>query len=121
VVSRGPGPPAAARAAVDRALDSSLRTGERLYLAETYRIRAAITRATDPESDDEVRRDLVQAIDCAREQGAVVFELRAALDLVALGGDTTGDVGRVREAAGRFPDGADCAELDRARPLLTTT
>jgi hypothetical protein len=108
-----------ARRAVDLARDSSLQSGERHYLAETYRFRAEIARASNPTSLEEARLDLMRAIDCARAQGAPVYELRAALDLVALGDHADDDLARLRDASERLPVGVECPELDQARALLT--
>lgn len=86
-------------------------TGVRFYEAERLRLLAA---TVEPAEAEEL---LTQAWQLAREQGALLFELRAALDLVRL---TTSPAAteRLRDSAGRFPRGAGYRELNEAQALL---
>ena len=59
-------------------------TSEDFFSAEAHRIRAAVLLDLDPDDFDAARRELVTARELASEQGARVFELRAALDLAEL-------------------------------------
>jgi class 3 adenylate cyclase len=69
-----------ALAMLDRAEVVAGQTGSHFYLAETWRTRAAVLRAVEPELS---RHALGEAVRIAREQGAVVFERRALADLEA--------------------------------------
>ncbi|HKY48698.1 MAG TPA: AAA family ATPase [Acidimicrobiia bacterium] len=65
----------------DEAVNLSEEFQERHYLAETLRKRAGVrTRAADPD-DAAVAADLVEAFQLAREQGAFLFQVRAAIDM----------------------------------------
>jgi hypothetical protein len=105
------GQPADARDRVDAGLSLAEETGMHFYDAELLRIRAHT-------HDDFQRRcdDLRAAAELARQQHAVIFELRAAADDFAL----CGEVARqgLRDAVLRFPATSTWPELSRARTLL---
>jgi len=82
-------------------------SGVRFYEAERLRLLAATAEPA------EAAAILEEAWQLARDQGALLFELRAALDLVRLGSDAAA-LGRLRESAGRFPRGAGYRELNEA-------
>ena len=110
---------AGAIADVDAALALAEETTEHLFTAETHRVRAEILLASRPDDLAEVRSELATACSLAAEQGAWLFELRAALDLVDLPGTPAAlDVERVRELVARAPAGADVPELARARDVV---
>lgn len=107
-----------ALADVDEALASADSTTEHLFTAETHRMRAAILRAIDPH-DSGIRSELLAARALAAEQGALVFELRAALDLAELTADIPqGDLDALRDVAGRVPARADLSERARIDALV---
>jgi predicted ATPase len=95
---------------------------ERWYVAELLRIKGELTileGAADAAAAAEGH--FLQALDCARPQGAVAWELRAATDLARLWGDQH----RVAEARellgsvyGRFTEGFETADLREAKNLL---
>lgn len=64
---------------VAQGLSRAETTGERSWLAELLRVRAILRRSTENVGDAE--QDLQEAIDVARRQGAVTFELAALLEL----------------------------------------
>jgi hypothetical protein len=65
----------------DEAVSLSEELQERHYLAETLRKRAGVrARAADPDTDA-VAEDLVKAFQIARDQGAFLFQVRAAIDM----------------------------------------
>ena len=86
-------------------------TGMRFHEAELLRIRA-FTR----EDDEQRSADLRAAIQLAREQGATVFELRAAADDFELRGEPARQA--LTDAISRFPEGSTWPQLERARALL---
>jgi tetratricopeptide (TPR) repeat protein len=86
------------------------RTGMRFYDAETLRLRAALR--TEPEAK---AAGLVEAIELARSQTAALYEVRAAVDLA----DLTGDTEPIRSALGRFQPNASYPELGAARARLS--
>jgi len=96
-----------AAARYEETLQFARSTGIRFYEAEVLRLRAQLLPT------DEVPAALRAALDLARTQGAVPFELRIARDLIA-SGDTDG-LTLVAEAAGRFAPDAHYPELDDAR------
>jgi predicted ATPase len=99
-----------ARERLDTALKLGRDTGMCFYDAELLRLRAHT-------HDDQAAReaDLTAALELARRQGAILFELRAALDDFDLGGDTAA----VADAANRIPAINAWPELARAQAALS--
>jgi class 3 adenylate cyclase len=87
-------------------------TGVRFYEAE--RLRRLAATSGSPAGAASL---LEAAWRLARNQGALLFELRAALDLVRLD-STSSAMARLRDSAGRFPPGAGYRELNEAWTLL---
>ena len=102
----------AAAAHYDEALQFSATTGMHWYDAEVLRLRAQLL------ADDEARSALRAALDLARAQRAVPFELRIARDLMERG-DVHG-MALVDEATARFAPDASYPELDEARALAAS-
>lgn len=73
----------AADQAMQEALDGFARTHERCWEAELYRIQGVIAEASTG-GVDRAERHYRQALSAARRQGALSFELRAALSLAHL-------------------------------------
>lgn len=94
-----------ARARLDAALQLATDTDVHFYDAELLRLRAH----TEPD-----QRGLHDALELARTQGAVIFELRCAMDLFHLVGDRQ----PLADAIARFPADSTWPELARARALL---
>ncbi len=100
-----------ARARVGAGLALAEETGMHFYDAELLRILA------HTHDDVSLRRDgLCAAIRLAREQNAVVFELRAALDDFELGGEPARQA--LNDCVARFPAHGAWPELPRARASL---
>ena len=100
-----------ARVGIDRALRFADDSGMHFYDAELFRLRART------HADDAARAaDIAAARDLACRQGAKLFELRAAIDDVALRGDRAHSV--LAEALGRFPADQCWPEFVLARSLL---
>jgi hypothetical protein len=101
----------AARQHIALSLKMAEDTGMHFYDAELLRIRAS------SHSDPTARhQDLRQAIELAQEQGALIYELRAALDDVELVGQPA--LAELNGVLARFPSGHDWPELKRAKALL---
>ena len=88
-------------------------TGSRFYEAERLRLFAG----TDLLPRAEARHMLDRARELANRQGALLFELRAALDCVRLD-PTAAAIEALTDVAARFVPGAGYPELDEARALL---
>jgi tetratricopeptide (TPR) repeat protein len=100
-----------ARQRVELALETTRVTGAHFYDAELLRVRAHTY--DDPGAQ---YAGLQRAIEVAREQGAVVFELRCAADAFELVGAPARPV--LEEALSRIAADQDWPELARARALL---
>jgi tetratricopeptide (TPR) repeat protein len=105
--------------AVHEALGMVRKTGERFCEAELHRVRGELLRTWGLER--EARQEFFRAISLAREQGNLLFELRATVGLARL----LGDMGRPRLAhqlltrlQARFEPGEDSVDLGEARELL---
>ncbi|WP_376100840.1 winged helix-turn-helix domain-containing protein (plasmid) [Roseomonas sp. CCTCC AB2023176] len=108
--------------AIDRALEICDRLSERWNLAELLRIKGEIAlmrRGADSEASAE--DCLERSLDCARQQGALSWELRAAMSLLRLDHGR----GRISQAYsdlatvyGRFTEGFETYDLLEAKRLL---
>ena len=87
-------------------------TGVRFYEAERRRL---LARTAPPGA--EPRAMLREAWELAHRQGALLFELRAALDLARQVPDPE-STARLAEVMARFPPGAGYPELNEAQALL---
>ena len=108
---------------VEDALAQADITNDHFFCAESHRIRASILLLLDPTAVEPARAELVTAQHMAADQGALVFELRAAIDRARLpsedGPSEAGDaLDTLREVLVRVPAGAEFPDLDRARSLL---
>ena len=105
------GEPYQARERVDAGLSLADETGMRFHDAELLRIRA------HTHDDFDQRRDgLRAAVELARQQDAVIYELRAAADDFELRGEAARQ--GLRDSVSRFPGRSTWPELTRARALL---
>lgn len=108
-----------ALAHVERALELLDSRGGRSYEAELHRLRGTALRrqGRDREAGEALRR----AIEIARRQQALSWELRAAIELaemqLAAGDDDTAHA-LLRPIYDRFSEGFDTPDLERARALL---
>ncbi len=99
----------------EQAIELSAETGERFFLAESHRVRASVLQAQGAPLPD-VREALETSRRTAAEQGAVMFELRALIDLARLGGGEVQDLRRLLAALPR--PSRPSPDVDRARELL---
>jgi predicted ATPase len=109
-------------AVVDQALRRSERIEERVAIAELLRIEGELLLLRgDPDAAAAAEDHYRQALDWARRQGALCWELRAATSLARLWQSRDG-VDRARELLGsvygRFTEGFETADLRAAKVLL---
>jgi len=113
---------AAGRVAVDEALVRSESNEETWCIAELLRIKGELVRLENgPDAAAVAERHFRQALDWARRQGALSWELRAATSLARMWRDH----GRSKEARellarvyNRFTEGFETADLKAAKALL---
>ena len=107
--------------AIDGAFARSERNQEGWCVAELLRIRGELTILEGAPAVAAAEGHFVEALDCARAQGALSWELRAATDLARLWRNQH----RAAEARellgsvyGRFTEGFNAADLREAKSLL---
>jgi class 3 adenylate cyclase/tetratricopeptide (TPR) repeat protein len=109
-----------ALADVDDALALAEDTTEHLFSAEAHRVRGAILLAMDRNDVAAARSELRTARALAAQQGSLLFELRAAIDLVELPGESVPeDVDALRDVVQRMPAGAEVPEVEHSRALIS--
>ena len=108
-------------AAIDLAVANAEGTGQHLYDAELLRLRAEVLLAGEADRREEALVLLEEALDVARRQGIVAWELRVANSVARLWNQT----GREREARAllepliaRFEEGLELRDLQEARAQL---
>jgi predicted ATPase/tRNA A-37 threonylcarbamoyl transferase component Bud32 len=105
--------------AVDEAEAHAEQSLERFYLAETYRMRGELQRLRGDEAA--AAASLRLALSQAQNQGALAFELRAAMSLARLrrAQDASDEARELLEPVYlRFTEGFDTGDLRAARSLL---
>jgi predicted ATPase len=109
-------------AAIDEAIERCERTGEHWVMSELVRIKGELLRVqAAPGAAAAAEEHFRQALDWARRQSALSWELRAATSLARL----LRDHGRPADAMAllqpvydRFTEGFDTADLKAAKALL---
>jgi hypothetical protein len=101
-----------ARERLELALRHAEETGMRFHDAELMRVRAHTLTERQ-----ERRAALAAALECARRQGATLFELRCLLDSFDLVGDV--DRSELADAVRRFAGDTRWAEFARAQEILS--
>jgi predicted ATPase len=109
-------------AAIDEALALSERDEERWCIAELLRIKGELVLSEDgPDAAEAAEDHFGQALDWARRQGALSWELRAATSLARLWRDRN-HIQAAREILApvydRFTEGFETADLKTAKLLL---
>ena len=101
---------------LDQAIALGVRTGERCHTAELWRLHSQAALACGTAGARlACARDLRVAIDLARDQGSIMFELRAASDLARLqGAEDPGGAG----AQGALDPAASAGAGERDHPAL---
>jgi predicted ATPase/DNA-binding winged helix-turn-helix (wHTH) protein len=107
---------------VDRAIAKAERDGERCYLAELFRIKGGfLLEDGGDHSVAAAEHCFGRALDIAREQGALFWELRAAMDLAQLRvtQDRPHDARQILAPVyDRFTEGFETADFRAARAML---
>jgi len=111
-------------ATVDQALAKADRDGERSYVSELFRMKGGFL-ILEPGARSEAAAEhcFGKALDVAREQGALFWELRTACDLARLriAQDRPEDARGILEPIyHRFTEGFETADLKAAKQLLST-
>jgi len=118
----GQGRRSEALVAVEQGLVAAERGGERWSIAELLRIKGECLLEEESErSDVEAENCFARALDVARQQGALFWELRAAMGLARKrnGQGRTADARHVLASVyDRFTEGFDTADLKAAERLL---
>ena len=106
---------------IDEALERAATTGERWYVAELLRRRGGL-RLRIPGCDARMaEHDCLDGLKAAREQGALLWALRAARDLARIWsarGDRSRAMDLLAPILGRFTEGLDTPDLREAKTLL---
>jgi predicted ATPase/DNA-binding winged helix-turn-helix (wHTH) protein len=108
----------AAHSAIDEAISLCGSRGQAWCLPEVLRIKGNVLQA---EGKAAAETKYLEAIECARRQGALSWELRAAINLVDVrrkGGESEQAETMLKSACGRFSEGFWTADLRHARSLL---
>jgi predicted ATPase len=111
-----------AQRAIDEALERTKHNEELWCMAELLRIKGEVLRLDEPVNGIQTAEDhFLQALDWARRQGALSWELRAAMSLAKLWHQD----GRTAEASNlltavydRFTEGFETSDLKCARALI---
>jgi predicted ATPase/DNA-binding winged helix-turn-helix (wHTH) protein len=96
--------------------------GDLCYLPELLRLKGKALLAT-PKRADDGETQLQRSLELSRQQGALAWELRTAIDLAALKADQgrSGDAREIlRPVFSRFTEGTDTTDLRLAQDLLAT-
>jgi ATP/maltotriose-dependent transcriptional regulator MalT len=109
-------------AVIDETLQRIERNEERWYLPETLRIKGELLLMQGaPEAAAAAEDHFRQALDCARQQDALSWELRAATSLARLlrnRGRSVDAITCLQPIYDRFTEGFDTADLIAAKQLL---
>jgi predicted ATPase/DNA-binding winged helix-turn-helix (wHTH) protein len=107
---------------IDEALERSDRNEERWCLPELLRTKGELLRLEGSAIADQTAEDYFQqALDCARGQGALSWELRATMSLARLwrqNGKTAEAHGLLSAVYNRFTEGFETSDLRAARALI---
>jgi predicted ATPase len=113
---------AEARAAIDEALERTDRNEERWCMPELLRIKGEILRSDgSPDADNMAEDAFQQALDWARQQETLSWELRAATSLAKLwrhNGKAVEAQALLSAVYDRFTEGFETADLRTARALI---
>jgi hypothetical protein len=101
---------------LDQAIEQRTRGGSSYEMPEMLRIRACILLGSSAHNEDAAVECLERALELARHQGALSWELKAGLTLAGLRPVRGKEL--IAGLLERFPADADGADLQEARSLL---
>jgi tetratricopeptide (TPR) repeat protein len=110
-----------ARLTIGNALAEADRGGERWYAAELLRVKGSLLLQSGSSSLADAEKCLTEALDTARQQGGLFWELRAATDLAKLwvkSGNTMAAHDLMSAVYSQFTEGFETSDLKAARVLL---
>jgi predicted ATPase/DNA-binding winged helix-turn-helix (wHTH) protein len=103
---------------VDDAIRLVERSGDHLYMPELLRMKGKVLRSLPQPDIAAAKRCLLQALELSRRTGAKAWELRAAIDLAALGA-ARGDAKRsLQSALEGFAENSGTADIQAANDIL---
>jgi len=108
-------------AAIEEAISRSERTEERWAMAELVRVKGELLLLQDAPGAKAAEDQFRQALDWARQQGALSWELRAATSLARLlrdQGQSANAIACLQPIYDRFTEGFGTADLITAKQLL---
>ena len=108
---------------VQGALGTLTEPGVGMFVPEHHRLHGVCLLRLGADHADEAVRSLQTALDVARQQGAALFELRAALSLakaVAAKGRPAEGLQSLRAVCAALPTECDASDLEEARRLLAS-
>jgi predicted ATPase len=108
-------------AAADEALQRTERNDAFWWMPEALRIKGEILTQSNPSDLRSIEDCFTRSLACARRQGALSWELRAATSLARLwkqGGRPADAEALLRPIYARFTEGFETADLQAARTLL---
>ena len=103
------------------ALNTVTEPGVGFYVSELHRLHGVCLLRLGSSHEDEAMRSLQTALDVAKQQGATLLELRAAMSLAkaaAAQGRAAGGLEPLRAVCAELPAEFDLPDLDEARRLL---
>jgi hypothetical protein len=104
---------------IDRAIASAERSHGCFDLPEMLRVRGRLLAAMPQHGPAEGERCLLGAMDCARQQGALAWELRVAISLAAVRPDAAREL--IAPLLARFSQGSDTRDVKEARALTNAS
>lgn len=112
---------AEAMTAIDETIGLCEANGDLIFMPELLRLKGRLLLSASPARGEDAEQCFRQALDWSRRQGALAWELRAAIDYAKLlGARGQSDDARtvLQPVFEKFRDGADTADLKAARQLL---
>jgi predicted ATPase len=104
------------------AIETVTEPGVGFCVSELYRLQGLCLLRLDSHNEEEAMTSLQMAVDIAKQQKAVLFHLKAAINL-ADAADKTGQPERglqpLRELCANLPEGFDAPQLAEAKRLLS--
>jgi predicted ATPase len=105
------------------ALDTVSEPGVGLFVPELYRLQGICQLRLDSCNNEDAMASLEMAADVAKQQNAVLFQLKAAMSMAAAAnslGQSERGLRPLRELWTNLPDGFEARELAEAKQLLLT-